>query len=189
MDPSGACVLCERKTHSWSPVHISFNIHIICLIYHIDIFSLQKMTFCALTNCPVSNFSDVKWDIPLIGKWKHANVVRSLHKQVYENNITSHQYCICWSHTYREPKLCNGCICFCSDKKPFEVNIKHHVECKLDEFFSSINDSISSLTKTSQIARFMGPTWGPSGADRSKVGPILTPWTLLSGTILLKMLA
>ena len=29
------------------------------------------------------------------------------------------------------------------------------------------------------IARFMGPTWGPSGADRSQVGPVLVPWTLL----------
>ena len=25
-----------------------------------------------------------------------------------------------------------------------------------------------------------GPTWGPSGADRTQVGPMLAPWTLLS---------
>ena len=31
------------------------------------------------------------------------------------------------------------------------------------------------------IAWFMGPTWGPSGADRTQVGPMLGPWTLLSG--------
>ena len=31
------------------------------------------------------------------------------------------------------------------------------------------------------ITRFMGPTWGPSGADRTQVGPMLAPWTLLSG--------
>ena len=31
------------------------------------------------------------------------------------------------------------------------------------------------------IARFMGPTWGPSGADKTHVGPMLAPWTLLSG--------
>ena len=36
--------------------------------------------------------------------------------------------------------------------------------------------------KLSLIARFMGPTWGPSGADRTHVGPMLAPWTLLSGT-------
>ena len=39
------------------------------------------------------------------------------------------------------------------------------------------NNWINSL-----IARFMGPTWGPSGADRTQVGPILAPWTLLSGS-------
>ena len=32
------------------------------------------------------------------------------------------------------------------------------------------------------IVRFMGPTWGPSGADRTQVGPMFAPWTLLSGT-------
>ena len=32
-------------------------------------------------------------------------------------------------------------------------------------------------------ARFMGPTWGPHGADRTHVGPMLAPWTLLSGRI------
>ena len=34
------------------------------------------------------------------------------------------------------------------------------------------------------IARFMGPTWGPSGADRTQVGPMFVPWTLLSGWFL-----
>ena len=33
------------------------------------------------------------------------------------------------------------------------------------------------------IARCMGPTWGPSGADRTQVGPMLAPWTLLSGAV------
>ena len=31
------------------------------------------------------------------------------------------------------------------------------------------------------IARFAGPTRGLSGADRTQVGPMLAPWTLLSG--------
>ena len=33
------------------------------------------------------------------------------------------------------------------------------------------------------IARLMGPTWGSSGANRTQVGPMLAPWTLLSGTV------
>ena len=31
------------------------------------------------------------------------------------------------------------------------------------------------------IARSMGPTWGPSGANRTQVDPMLVPGTLLSG--------
>ena len=34
--------------------------------------------------------------------------------------------------------------------------------------------------KCSLIARFVGPTWAPSGADRTHVGLMLAPWTLLS---------
>ena len=33
----------------------------------------------------------------------------------------------------------------------------------------------------SKIARFMGPTWGVPGYDRTQVGPMLVPWTLRSG--------
>ena len=37
------------------------------------------------------------------------------------------------------------------------------------------------IMRATLIARFMGPTWGSSGADRTQVGPMLAPWTLLSG--------
>ena len=48
----------------------------------------------------------------------------------------------------------------------------------------SVHTSTGNTTqKASLIARFMGPTWGPSGADRTQVGPMLAPWTLLSGLI------
>ena len=43
------------------------------------------------------------------------------------------------------------------------------------------NREKSSTDITSLIARFTGPTWHPSGADRTKMGPMLAPWTLLSG--------
>ena len=33
----------------------------------------------------------------------------------------------------------------------------------------------------SHIARFMGPTWGPAGAHRTQVGPMLAPLTFLTG--------
>ena len=36
-------------------------------------------------------------------------------------------------------------------------------------------------TKQPWQQAFVGPTWGPSGTDRTQVGPMLAPWTLLSG--------
>ena len=40
-----------------------------------------------------------------------------------------------------------------------------------------------NILMASLIAGFMGPTWGPSGADKTQVGPMLAPWTLLSGLV------
>ena len=44
------------------------------------------------------------------------------------------------------------------------------------------------LVNIALIARFMGPKWGPSGAHRTQVGPMLAPWTLLSGRSILWLL-
>ena len=58
-------------------------------------------------------------------------------------------------------------------------DMKFAVWCALppfDMFILSITVTMASL-----IARFMGPTWGPSGAARIKVGTMLAPRTLLSG--------
>ena len=46
---------------------------------------------------------------------------------------------------------------------------------------TAIDDAAREEIRTIMIARFMGPIWGPSGADRTQVGPMLAPWTLLSG--------
>ena len=40
---------------------------------------------------------------------------------------------------------------------------------------------VADLFYPSQIAKFMGPTWDPPGSCRHQMGPMLAPWTLLSG--------
>ena len=57
------------------------------------------------------------------------------------------------------------------------------------------NDLISKLSKpsqsdtaitpdlSSQIAKFMGPIWGPPGCCRPQMAPCWPPWTLLSGRL------
>ena len=53
---------------------------------------------------------------------------------------------------------------FITNKNIFHADIFHH-------------------TILTQITRFTGPTWGPPGSCRPQVGPMLTPWTMLSGNI------
>ena len=62
--------------------------------------------------------------------------------------------------------MCMGC---------FSISVNHTVQI-LSTMMRCIFHQFLSL-----IARFMRPTWGPSGADRTQVGPMLAPWTLLSG--------
>ena len=38
---------------------------------------------------------------------------------------------------------------------------------------TTIITTTTTTTTTTLIARFIGPTWGPSGADRTQVGPML----------------
>ena len=46
---------------------------------------------------------------------------------------------------------------------------------------SSAVSDYKAVNVTTQIAKFMGPTWGPPGSCRPQLGPMLAPWTLLSG--------
>ena len=48
----------------------------------------------------------------------------------------------------------------------------------------SIHVLYDPVDMVTQIASFMGPTWGPSGSYRSQIGPMLAPWTLLSGKLM-----
>ena len=59
-----------------------------------------------------------------------------------------------------------------------EKNIDPDLHCHIASL--GHNKYVRALQSTPMIARFMGPTWGPSGADRTQVGPMLAPWTLLS---------
>ena len=70
----------------------------------------------------------------------------------------------------------------------FFVPLKRFSEIYVDASRVSLengwyNQNKQNSTKPFPIARFMGPTWGLSGADRTQMGPVLTPWTLLSGHV------
>ena len=52
----------------------------------------------------------------------------------------------------------------------------HHCAC-------STGTTVKPTHWISQIPRFIGPTCGPSRANRTQVGPMLAPWTLLPGML------
>ena len=54
----------------------------------------------------------------------------------------------------------------------------YHGGCHSNGFVQPCNNSSPLPTL---IARFMGPTWDSSGADRTRVGTMLAPWILLCG--------
>ena len=60
--------------------------------------------------------------------------------------------------------------------------------CQISERYNHHNiqssgfEASQDLTVRPQIAKFMRPTWGPPGSCRPQMGPMLAPWTLLSGT-------
>ena len=60
--------------------------------------------------------------------------------------------------------------------EPCATVIKHNVDRRCM--------NIKTFHIHSQIAKFMGPTWGPPGSCRPQISPMLAPWTLLSGFIL-----
>ena len=54
--------------------------------------------------------------------------------------------------------------------------------CQVNIILASNKDMDTQTVVNTQIAKFMGPTWGPPGTCRPQMGPILAPRTLLSGT-------
>ena len=57
---------------------------------------------------------------------------------------------------------------------------KLYYRAKIYSKYAALSLSLS-LNKTSQIEKFMRPTWGPPGSCRPHMGPMLVSWTLLSG--------
>ena len=59
---------------------------------------------------------------------------------------------------------------------------RHEILSWCDHYVCSIGKWVARpKIIVSLITRFMGPTWCLSGAERTQVGPMLAPWTLLSG--------
>ena len=92
--------------------------------------------------------------------WRHCNAPKT----------SLHELSNTWM---KDPSFLNVMIVTDKMAKQDILNVKHG-----PLYMYSIIQCGHNLILT---ARFMGPTWDPSGADRTQVGPMLAPWTLLSG--------
>ena len=54
-------------------------------------------------------------------------------------------------------------------------------KCRALQSLKQFRDADQSTGRSTDSA-FLRPTWGPTGADRTRVGPRWAPWTLLSGS-------
>ena len=57
----------------------------------------------------------------------------------------------------------------------------HLISLATQSLLNSLCYLIKKHQSSIQIAKFMGPTWGPPGTCRPKMGPMWSSWTLLSG--------
>ena len=88
-----------------------------------------------------------------------------------------------WRKRWRHSRLCQNMYVW------YAISVSmHYINSSLVFMFKTMrrtpSDRVFSIWLNTLIARFMGPTWGPSGADRTQVGPMLSPWTLLYGVAL-----
>ena len=69
------------------------------------------------------------------------------------------------------------------------INGKYYTDCEINHWrplgitTKATEDWIRLNPITYLIASCMGSTWGPPGADRAQVGPMVAPWILLSGLL------
>ena len=76
-------------------------------------------------------------------------------------------------------------VCWTNNVHDNHVNIiiQRHASCLLNfyQIIQKKETTAAIIQLASLTAIFMVPRWGPAGADRTQVGPMLVPWTLLSG--------
>ena len=102
---------------------------------------------------------------------------------------TVRQYIMNYYPLFRVRSLNNSvhCMSFCFLMTSWHGN---HFRLAGPLWGETIGSYVDSITRRQAvtgnltlIARLIGPTWGPSGADRTQMVPLLAPWTLQSGEV------
>ena len=111
----------------------------------------------------------------ITSKWRRFDVITTLLlRHVFRGSMTRYV-------KQAVPKLLHDTLPYPSFRANTACKIWGPFQYKYGLSLYMISITKIRLSWDTLIARFMGPTWGPSGADRTQLGPMLAPWTLLSG--------
>ena len=145
----------ESISHQWIPPTKASNAGLWCFPW-----CVPEITAEQFVELPVI------WDAMMV-MWRHCIVLILLYS-ILSCMWSTYREVILWEHININICLHNNVIC---------VMLEYYIRTDgLAVIRSSARRSLHTL-----IARVMGPTWGPSGADRTQVGPMLASWTLQSG--------
>ena len=154
----------------WNMGHKKKKKYVTLLIYYLNLYWLNlevdRMSACLLGH----------------NNWIHCNTVETLYSTIYyskyfiELNIDKSTLNVAlWTHK-RHPYLALSGELWSVFYEYFNRNWSCYKGFLL--YVNSVavchNQEVSVII-LSLIAKFMGPTWGPSGADRTQVGPMLVP--------------
>ena len=107
------------------------------------------------------------------GKPNHCKVRSPQHTKQHLTQQTNNKFCCC-KHNHATSGHSDMQV---QGLTPCETLLPH----KKPVYSIRSGDYAIFPPQPAMIARFLGPTWGPSGTDRTQVGPMLAPCTLLSG--------
>ena len=151
--------------------------------------NVQKYTSCDLgTTSKMNHKNETPSCVYLKHRWIFHNVLQHPSAFLYLQS-TSH---FIGSFAAKSPVMSCGIIdssCRIIHRKLLpcwilvssDVAIKCHqrVYAKTSTWQNSISEN-----RHTQIAKFLGPSWGPPGSCRPQMGSMLAPWTLLLGQYL-----
>ena len=121
-------------------------------------------------------------------KWKHFPrywpSVRGIHRSTVNSPHKGQ-----WRGTLMFSLICARINCWVNNRGVGDLR-RHRTHYDVIVMYCSIciHEIVDFVPRGSSyvntlISRFMGQTRGPTGADRTQVGPMLAPWTLLSGYV------
>ena len=146
-------------------------------------FSMQMFLIRVLDTFAGMHLKNVFWKFPRVNGPGLSNIDSDikLFSTVFYNFLHNRPATVCNNMSLFPPSSPD---CSCNIHRITCVDAKHCAPAIVKHQLHGLNKIIEHSQKNIDIqhpiTRSMGPTWGPPGAERTQVSPMLAPWILLS---------